>query len=463
MELGVFGATIDRHYESPDHVIFYVIKVWHTLSKISWTVDKRYSQFDAFHKDLLKKFPGIPQLPKKTLWKKYSNSFLNNRQQGINEFLQGILSRQDIAESEEIKKFLQLDQFIPKPRFNAPELISKLDTEGKPISLTIFKSLLFVCSKLKGNFQQKSEESSLEEDEKNAINGAVTLMNSRQGYIYNESWKIPFATEVTCMSWNEHLDILSIGTEEGIIFCYRARTDIGCTQYDDYCTLTNHNKNIIGIVVNHTNSTLYSCSEDNKLISVLLNEEINEIAEAEFPGIPVSAVSDFSASKILIATKSNGILIFDVASLTPIFIQNINTNIEIISMNICLNGNFFIGTGNSELNIYQKAEGNNFELQQSIKARTLLSVMIYANSRDEIFGGNSEGVLHIWNFTTGVLSFTWKAHESAILCLNYIENEDVLLSSAENGEIKVWRLPKLTKDPSFYDRGKFKAEVIFQT
>mmetsp|Transcript_8461 Transcript_8461/g.8375 ORF Transcript_8461/g.8375 Transcript_8461/m.8375 type:complete len:119 (-) Transcript_8461:260-616(-) len=117
-------------------------------------------------------------------------------------------------------------------------------------------------------------------------------------------------------------------------------------------------------------------------------------------------VSDFSTSKILIATKSNGILIFNIAALTPIFMQNINPNTEIISMNICLNGNFFIGTGNSELNIYQKAEGNNYELQQSIKARTLLSVMIYANSRDEIFGGNNEGVVHIWNFTTGVLSFT---------------------------------------------------------
>lgn len=189
MEIGTFGAIVERYYESSQHVVYYVIKVWHNLSKISWTLDKRYSHFDKFHKELFKKYTDIPSLPHKTLFRRYSNNFLNKRQQGINDFLRYILSNDKVIESDEIRIFFEFDQYVPRPRLIVPQLISLINTQKNPISVIIYKSMLFLCEtdmKILRNSSGNISISINEEVNDTCNIGNVVLMHTYKNYVYTE-------------------------------------------------------------------------------------------------------------------------------------------------------------------------------------------------------------------------------------------------------------------------------------
>ncbi|KAL1916983.1 uncharacterized protein VTP21DRAFT_5180 [Calcarisporiella thermophila] len=79
----------------------------------TWSVWRRYSEFDALHNKLLRIAPSptVP-LPAKTLWSPFQNqaSLVEDRRRGLEEYLRGILASRDDRwrKSEEWKEFLAI-------------------------------------------------------------------------------------------------------------------------------------------------------------------------------------------------------------------------------------------------------------------------------------------------------------------------------------------------------------------
>ena len=68
------------------NVVFYKIVI-NTRGGKSWTLEKRYSEFDELDKSLKETYAGIPSLPGKTLFKLSEAKAIEDRRKAINNYL----------------------------------------------------------------------------------------------------------------------------------------------------------------------------------------------------------------------------------------------------------------------------------------------------------------------------------------------------------------------------------------
>lgn len=68
-------------------VIFYVIEIMKRGNE-KWTLEKRFSEFDNMHKNLLKLFPkDLPPLPSKTVFKLNKPEDLDQRRKDLDTYI----------------------------------------------------------------------------------------------------------------------------------------------------------------------------------------------------------------------------------------------------------------------------------------------------------------------------------------------------------------------------------------
>ena len=86
--------------------IQYTIKIF-TNDK-SWELKKRYSNFYELNQALSKKFNNVPKFPPKKIFK--SDSFIRDRQEKLEKYLNILLSREDVYKFDEIFDFIQMEK-----------------------------------------------------------------------------------------------------------------------------------------------------------------------------------------------------------------------------------------------------------------------------------------------------------------------------------------------------------------
>ncbi len=88
-------------------VMFYKIEV--KLGTRSWTLWKRYSEFDTLDADLRSKYPQLPKLPGKTFFKLSETKDIVKRRDELHSYLQMLVNRQDMRTNAHFRDFLELD------------------------------------------------------------------------------------------------------------------------------------------------------------------------------------------------------------------------------------------------------------------------------------------------------------------------------------------------------------------
>jgi len=71
-----------------------------------WSVEKRFSEFDELFKALKNSFATTPILPNKSFIFKMTEKELDQRRAGLEDFLQKIVVRSDLMNSDAVKGFL---------------------------------------------------------------------------------------------------------------------------------------------------------------------------------------------------------------------------------------------------------------------------------------------------------------------------------------------------------------------
>ena len=131
-------------------VTFFTINVYDNFSRKKWTLSKRYSEFEALHKNLAKLIPNVPAIPGKSFFKIKSSDALTKRKNHLELFLHQCVNRKDIMASDYIKDFLELDRHSPNLTFNSPE--KKYELKELPLGIRDFyyfndEKIIFVaCS-----------------------------------------------------------------------------------------------------------------------------------------------------------------------------------------------------------------------------------------------------------------------------------------------------------------------------
>jgi len=95
---------------SPRKVTMYIIRVEMPSQKVDYLLKKRYSDFDALHKDLLEKLPKIAsfKFPNKSVFNTHSEFTKERRREGFDAFLKQLVKEQPMP--AEVEEFLELKE-----------------------------------------------------------------------------------------------------------------------------------------------------------------------------------------------------------------------------------------------------------------------------------------------------------------------------------------------------------------
>ena len=96
-----------RMSEGPAPATLYVVLVKFGDSN-SWTVSRRFAEFDVLHAALQKRTSQLPSLPAKTWFKSFDPDFVEQRRLELEVYLQAALKSRIILNAREFHSFLEL-------------------------------------------------------------------------------------------------------------------------------------------------------------------------------------------------------------------------------------------------------------------------------------------------------------------------------------------------------------------
>lgn len=443
MEPNTLSASITEHFDM-NGVIFFNISLFHSTTKTTWVASRRYSEFDQIYSSLAEKFSDVPKLPGKGFWKKFSSTFLDDRKQKLNEFLQTVLERQDLLQADELQEFLQIKIYVPNSIKKTPSQSWEISCKCIPISICAADGdICFIA---------------LAQSMPNQIeNLKVTLLDSEESCIAcmkfkgEEMWKITINAKITCLAYSSELTILAAGVDIGGISTYRIKTELEYREYEEYTYMLIHSGTVISICIDYQTSDIYSCGSDRRLVKTnLVHETI--LQEFVLDSQPVSLQSDITRQRVYVLCRKSGITAFDSNTLIPTMTVSAN---EFSAFCFSLQGTVFAGSVNGIVNVYKDSVAvMNFLLKSRV------TVMMYSTLRKEVFIGNANGYISIWD-RSGKLIFIWKAHSKIITSLEVIGNN--LFTSGQDFLVKFWSLPVFWVDPDFEKIETIEAEIQKKT
>ncbi len=92
--------------QTPTLVTFYKVQV--TTNKETWTLERRFSQFDTMYHELAKMLADVPALPPKTYFKLTSHEGLVKRRQDLDLFVKALVQRPEILNHSAFRNFLEV-------------------------------------------------------------------------------------------------------------------------------------------------------------------------------------------------------------------------------------------------------------------------------------------------------------------------------------------------------------------
>ena len=91
-------------------VVFYNVVVGFQKNNKSWTLQKRYYEFDGLDKNLREIHPNMPSLPGKTIFKLSEQKAIEDRRKVLCVYLKTLINRKDMRSSMIFRKFLDFER-----------------------------------------------------------------------------------------------------------------------------------------------------------------------------------------------------------------------------------------------------------------------------------------------------------------------------------------------------------------
>jgi len=108
-----------------------------------WIVEHRYSDFESFSSQVQQQYQQssaaasslsnspFPSLPPKTWFHSVDPSFLQSRQQSLQQFLNDLLQRREICRTPAVRSFLELDRSLRFPTMEETEVEAEAEETSK--------------------------------------------------------------------------------------------------------------------------------------------------------------------------------------------------------------------------------------------------------------------------------------------------------------------------------------------
>ena len=452
----------ENKYIGNKNVTFYRIKVIDHFKKTSWTLDKRYSEFESLYKSLQEIFSQVPQTPGKTLFKVSSVEAIKKRQKDLEKFLKECINRKDIFSTKELKNFLDLETHCPHLTNINPSEEGKL--ENIPLGVRDFiydnkEGVIFMCcsdmniisraDSMLSNFRFPWEKKS---EENVPLGGAFCFRVQKLeiGFEFVRCWSKAYTVQTGIINYDKKTLTVAVGLDDGSIFLYKVEPESNFSKFSDLKNIKPHNDRVMGIEFDSDLGKVYSVSTDKLFLVSDINYEKSEpiiVNKGQYGYTNI--FYDKENQRCFLTNEGGQIEVYLTNNFPPNLVTSFKTSSGgcIRGLNINLKKQLMFTTDMIgkitviDLNIPGK-EKNISEIS-TFGAKSKLRIAVFDGNNSEIITGDEDGRITIWSLKNGESIFVWVAHpKSAITQMVYQEDERLLWSGAKDRSIKIWKLPE---------------------
>ena len=452
----------ENKYIGNKNVTFYRIKVIDYFKKTSWTLDKRYSEFESLYKSLQEIFSQVPQTPGKTLFKVSSVEAIKKRQKDLEKFLKECINRKDIFSTKELKNFLDLETHCPHLTNINPSEEGKL--ENIPLGVRDFiydnkEGVIFMCcsdmniisraDSMLSNFRFPWEKKS---EENVPLGGAFCFRVQKLeiGFEFVRCWSKAYTVQTGIINYDKKTLTVAVGLDDGSIFLYKVEPESNFSKFIDLKNIKPHNDRVMGIEFDSDLGKVYSVSTDKLFLVSDINYEKSEpiiVNKGQYGYTNI--FYDKENQRCFLTNEGGQIEVYLTNNFPPNLVTSFKTSSGgcIRGLNINLKKQLMFTTDMIgkitviDLNIPGK-EKNISEIS-TFGAKSKLRIAVFDGNNSEIITGDEDGRITIWSLKNGESIFVWVAHpKSAITQMVYQEDERLLWSGAKDRSIKIWKLPE---------------------
>ena len=454
-------------------VTFYQVEITSRITKNSWKIDKRYSEFKKLHDAMLKIYPRLPKIPGTTLFKVTSPEALKSRQKALEAFLRSCVQRRDILQNKLFKEFLELEK-------NAPEIVGNdvdlyYDYKKLPLGCRNFKVIphrkimVVCCSNMnilsRSNVMLSNISFSKKNDDDKVPMGALFIYqcepSKEEVYAIHKIWAKPFPIQTGTLYWEDQNQILSVGNDDGKIYVFKPKPNCYYDEMEQIAEYNVHTDRVMGIGIDVKTNFLYSCSTDKTFwVSDLLRSKNSQMINSTEVGY-TNLELDQENRRIFLTTEHGEIYVYSIVSYPPILVRNMQTSSlsSIRAFHIDkTNGYIFTGNVGGKICIMNLPPVNKEKLMSEISnfgvGEMKIRVCVTNPENRELMTGDESGRVVIWSLKIGKPIYLWHAHDMAITQMQYEKDNRQLWTGGKDLRIKLWILPEkwVSEEVDLFDK-----------
>ena len=336
--IGINVLSYSEKIVGSKSVTFYEVEITSRITKNSWKIDKRYSEFKKLHDAMIKIFPRLPSIPGTTIFKVTSPEALKNRQIALEAFLRSCIQRRDILQNKLFKEFLELEKNAPEIVGNDVDLIydyKKLPLGCRNFKVIPHKKIMVVCCSnmnilSRSNVIISNISFTKKKDDDKVPMGALFIYqcepSKEEIYAIHKIWARPFPVQTGTLYWEDENEILCVGNDDGKIYLFKPKPNTYYVEMNQINEFAYHTNRVMGIALDSKNNFLYSCSTDKTFyITDLKAPKINMLINTSHSGY-TNLEYDAENQRLFLTNETGEISIFSASSFPPIMVRNLQTS-----------------------------------------------------------------------------------------------------------------------------------------
>jgi WD40 repeat protein len=480
-----FQLSIHRYkevLEGTKNVVYYTVEIV-KKSNQRWTVEKRYKEFDDLQAALKKLYSNLPLLPGKTLFPIKTPAEIEKRREELERYLKSMIARDDILNSEQVKKFLQIENNAPEATVNPPKLLGEVSSMVLGVRDFHYqpdKGLLFTAiSDMSVTSRLDSQLTNMKMPwEKELPPGTLVTVGAIECYIqasigelkFDRLWTKTYQTQIIVIYWEPNACILVVGGDDGTLSVLKVSSELNFIKYDEVISTKLHLARVMGVYLDNITNFVYTCGEDKKfkVFDYLKNDTIADLTlgTADLTALLVEREN----KRAFIANRTGQVFIHDISTMVPrlIHIVQAHPKGEIRSLTFDTNRHYLI-TGNHDDGILaiwdldkpgkEKFAHNIANLHGKAKVRATA----WSTSRTELMSANADGTVTFWNAKKAAPIYLLSAHADHVTKLQWFESKSLLVTGGKDKKIKFFQLPSEWKDKRLEDELISEAKIHKET
>ena len=475
-DFSIIGIVVPSYSEKnvgSKSVTFYSVEVTSRITKNSWIIEKRYSEFKKLHDAMIKIFPRLPRIPGTTFFKVTSPEALKSRQVALEGFLRSCVQRRDILQNNLFKEFLELEKNAPEIVGNDVELVydyKKLPLGCRNFKVIPHKGIMVVCCSnmnilSRSNVMISNISFTKKSDDDKVPMGALFIYqcepSKEEIYAIHKIWAKPFPTQTGTLFWEDETEILGVGNDDGKIYLYKPEPNTYYATMNQIFEFSYHKNRVMGLSIDPKNYYMYSCSTDKTFYATSLrNSKMNILINTNNEGY-TNLVFDQKGKRIFLTDEIGVLSIYSLLTFPPTLVRNMQTSSlsSIRAFHIdSKNGYIFTGNVGGKICIMNLPPKGKEQLMSEISNFGVgeMKIRVCTTNPDnlELMTGDESGRVVVWSLKIGKPIYLWHAHDGAITQIQYQIEERKLWTGGKDLRIKLWKLPEkwVSEEVDIFDK-----------